>query len=92
VLTAACSDDALRTVAERTGPLHLVLADLVLPRGSGYGLAEGMAAVRPDPKVLVTSGNAQEVPRGVWFLPRPFMPEGLAAMVRLVLAGRSAGT
>jgi two-component system cell cycle sensor histidine kinase/response regulator CckA len=86
--------EALDAAAKAPGPVHLLLTDVVMPGMNGRVLAERMAAVRPEVKVLFTSGYTENVvvhhgvlKKGINFLPKPYTPQDLAARVREVLDG-----
>ncbi|MCL4396675.1 MAG: PAS domain S-box protein, partial [Chloroflexi bacterium] len=92
VLEAESSADALRLCEERTGPIHLLLTDVVMPQMSGRELAGAVSAICPDTRVLYMSGYTDNVivhhgvlEKGVPFLQKPFTPDMLAAKVREVL-------
>lgn len=92
VLEAAGGEDALTKVGQYTGPLHLLLTDLVMPEMSGIQLADRLASLRPDLRVLFVSGypNEERSARGlrdcdVAFLQKPFTPVSLVEKVRSVL-------
>lgn len=92
VLTAADTDDALRIAAERSGEIHLLLTDVVMPVLSGRELAKKITARYPQTRVLYMSGYTDNViatggvlEPGVAFLQKPFTPKGMAAKVREVL-------
>jgi PAS domain S-box-containing protein len=93
VLEAADSGDALRIADRHSGPIHLLLTDVVMPQVSGLELAERMAALRPSMRVLFMSAHTHNAiaHRGVLdagraFIEKPFSPlDALAHKVREVL-------
>ncbi len=92
VLDAPDGAEALRLAAEHTGSIHLLLTDLVMPVLGGRQLSERMSQLRPETKVLYTSGYTDDavvrhglLETGVAFLQKPFAPEVLARKVREVL-------
>ena len=94
VLEAGTADAAAALAREHVGPIHLLLADVVLPGASGPQLADELLARRTDLKVLFMSGYTEDaiVHRGVLapntaFINKPFSGENLAAKVRDVLDG-----
>jgi CheY-like chemotaxis protein len=92
VLQAADGNEAL-AVAERTGgPIRLMLTDVIMPGMNGRELAEQMAELRPDMKVIFMSGYTDRImsPDGVLndsvnYLQKPFSSEQLSAKVRQAL-------
>ena len=93
-LCAGSGEDALGLAARHAGPIHLLLADVVVPGLDGPALAERFAVVRPHARVLFMSGHAEEelARRGLadgaaHFLPKPFTPDLLARRVRAALDG-----
>jgi PAS domain S-box-containing protein len=92
VLEAGTADAAAALARDHVGPIHLLLADVVLPGASGRVLADELLARRADLKVLFMSGYTEDaiVHRGVLapntpFINKPFSAEQLAAKVREVL-------
>jgi two-component system cell cycle sensor histidine kinase/response regulator CckA len=92
VLEAGNGVEALRLAEAHTGPIHLLIADVIMPAMGGAPLAERLVADRPGLKVLFTSGYPGEavvehgVPQAeVVFLQKPFTPTSLAQKVREVL-------
>ena len=88
VLEAKDSEDAKHVSEAYQGPIHLLIADLVMPRINGMELARFLRPKRPEMKVLYISGyNADvNVQLEVWddeadFLPKPFSPNGLLQKV-----------
>jgi CheY-like chemotaxis protein len=93
VLEASDGASALRAAAEHTGPIHLLLTDVVMPGGmSGKDVAEQISALRPDVKILFMSGYTDDaivhhgvLEEGTAFIHKPFVPTALARKVREVL-------
>jgi signal transduction histidine kinase len=90
-LEAAGAEEALDLAVRHGGPIHLLLADVVMPGTSGPALAERLATVRPGVRVLLMSGYAGDdlARRGVAddadLIPKPFAAELLVRRVREVL-------
>src|SRR5712691_11879200 len=92
VLEAPDGDVALHVAHKHRGPIHLLLTDVVMPVLSGRPLAEQLARVRPDIKVLYASGYTDDsvvrhgiLEAGTAYLQKPFTPDSLARKVREVL-------
>jgi two-component system cell cycle sensor histidine kinase/response regulator CckA len=93
VLEAASGKEALQLSKEYgEKEIHLLFTDVVLPQMSGKRLAERLKELRPQVKVLFTSGYAdnavvqhQVLEPGVEFLAKPFSPAVLARKVRQIL-------
>jgi PAS domain S-box-containing protein len=92
VLVAGDGAEALVIAARHEGPIHLLVTDVVMPRMSGRDLAERLAAVRAETKVLYVSGYHDDIigrhgvlDAGTAFLQKPFTPESLSRAVRDVL-------
>jgi len=94
VLSTSETADALAIAREHTGPIHLLLSDLVLNSMHGSELARQIRIVRSGIKVLFVSGYSSAggagqkfLEPGAAFLQKPFAPEVLARKVREVLRG-----
>jgi len=92
VLEAASGDRALQVARSQTGPIHLVVTDVVMPGMSGRELWDRLKVLRPDSRVLFMSGYTDDViarhgvlEPGIAFLQKPFTPLSLAQKVRQVL-------
>ena len=59
VLEAADGRKALRIAEEYAGPIHLLLADVVMPHMGGTELASRLAKLRPEIKILYMSGHVE---------------------------------
>jgi two-component system, cell cycle sensor histidine kinase and response regulator CckA len=96
VLEAPDGPSAVSLSAAHAGTIHLLVTDVVMPGMSGRELAERLAPLRPEMKVLYTSGYTDDamvrqgvLNAGVAFLQKPFVPDTLARKVRDVLDGVS---
>ncbi len=96
VLGAASGPDALQLCAIYTGPVDMMVTDVVMPGMTGPELAAKLTTLRPSLKVLFMSGYADKLiareggPAGeVAYLQKPFSPHSLAAKVRETLGPRA---
>lgn len=92
VLDARHGGEALLLCERHQGPIHLMVTDVVMPQMSGRELADRLAPLRPDMKVIYMSGYADDsmVQYGVTdlavpFLQKPFKSIELARKVHAVL-------
>jgi PAS domain S-box-containing protein len=92
VLVADNGAEALRLATGHTGRIHLLVADVVMPKMGGRILAQELVRLRPETKVLFLSGYTDDevLRQGIHeaeaaFLQKPFTPDGLAQKVREVL-------
>ena len=93
MLEAMDGPTAMAAMQSADPPVDLVILDMVLP-GGGAGVFELLKAVRPDVKVLVSSGYSPdaEVVQGLaaradGFLPKPYEIRELKAAVSKALRG-----
>ena len=99
VFTASDGEQALKLLEGTSGPIHLMVSDLVVPPISGDQLADGMAQWHPETRVIYLSGHADErikskLVAGASLLRKPFELPVLARAMREVLdspARQSAG-
>jgi CheY-like chemotaxis protein len=92
VMQAANGEAALELLASATAPIDLLLTDLIMPRMGGRELAERVRALRPQLKVLFTSGYTEDaivqnrlLDHDIVLLHKPFTRASLAAKVRETL-------
>jgi len=85
---------ALEMVSQRTGPIQLLLTDVVMPGMSGPQLAAQVVRLLPGIKVLYQSGYSEEaiaqhgaLESGAALLSKPFTGSSLQRTVRAVLDG-----
>lgn len=95
VLTADTGENAVR-LYNNNREIDLLLTDVVAPGMSGPMIADQIAALKPDIKVLFMSGydSTQVVQRyvvekGYSLLTKPFTIDELEQKVRQVLAGQT---
>jgi PAS domain S-box-containing protein len=92
ILETFNGDDALVVCEGRKGPIHLMLADIVMPGKSGSELAKLLKPLCPEIKILYMSGYTDNaivrhgvLEKGVNYIQKPFTMEGLVRKVREVL-------
>jgi PAS domain S-box-containing protein len=91
VLAAAAPDEALTLAGRFTGPIDLLLTDVMMPVQSGPELAARLVISFPGLQVLYMSGHLQEVaghrmlPSGAAFMSKPFRPGDLLIAIQRVL-------
>ena len=92
VLEAEHGRDALLLCERYSGPIHLLLSDVVLAQMSGRELAQRLSPLRPKMKILYMSGYSDEaivhhgvLEPGTAFLQKPFTTEALMRKLRDVL-------
>ena len=98
VLEAEHGRDALLLCERYSGPIHLLLSDVVLAQMSGRELVERLSPLRPEMKVLYMSGYSDEaivhhgvLAPGTAFLQKPFSTESLMRKLREVLDQKRIG-
>jgi signal transduction histidine kinase/ActR/RegA family two-component response regulator len=94
VLEASDGVEALETVKNHQGGIHLLLSDAVMPRMNGAELASQVRALRPETRLVFMSGHPDNtlVRLGldgddILFIQKPFSMDELVHRVRRVLDG-----
>ena len=92
VLQAADGNQALAIAEGHSGKIHVLLTDVVLPGMNGRQLADRFRSVRPDTKVIYTSGYTQDLiadrgvlHRDVNYVPKPYTADQITAKVRAAI-------
>jgi CheY-like chemotaxis protein len=96
VITASNGPEALEVMKNREARFDLLLTDVVMPLMQGRELAERIAAMQPDIRILYMSGYAQPIlglggtlDEGVLLLEKPFTEPALLAKVEEALLAPS---
>ena len=92
VIEAADGEDAVRQFTEHQNEIDLLILDVVMPLKNGKEAYDEIRKVRPDMKILFTSGHTGEVvlTKGIHderinFIPKPLSPNELLTKTREVL-------
>ncbi len=99
VVEAAGGEEALKLAGMYSGPIRLLITDLMMPQMGGREVSERLRAVRPDLKVIYVSGytddpmiRSGELPPGTVFLQKPFTLGALLDKVHTLLSTDQAAT
>ena len=91
VFQAGDGEEALALLRNNPG-IEVLVSDIKMPRMDGYALAEAGLQLRPELKILLMTGYAQDPPAGllrareVHTLHKPFNLERLCELVGEMLA------
>ncbi len=92
VIEAGNGRQALELFQEHKDRIDLVMFDVIMPKMNGREVFEEIRKIRPDMKVLFTSGYTGDILNGVSgidneydFVAKPLPPEDLMAKVREIL-------
>ena len=97
ILEARNGAEALEIGKEFSGPIDLLITDMVMPQMSGRELAAHLAPMRPRMRVLLMSGYTEEaivrqgvLAPGTAFLEKPFTPDAVGKKIRELLDEKGA--
>src|ERR1700674_2830817 len=92
VLDSGHPQEAIRTAERHQGSIALLITDVIMPEINGRVLAQKLTTVRPEMKVLYTSGytgdvcvEKGELEPGCPLLDKPFTRDALAKRIRALL-------
>lgn len=92
VLDAQFNSGALMASGRHRGPIHVMIADVMMPGINGRELGRRLESLRPETKILYISGYPREVllddkilEDGSAFLQKPLSPETLLPKLRELL-------
>ena len=92
ILVAGSPDQAIQLLDKHANDIDLLMTDVIMPNMNGQELASHALKVRPEIRVLFTSGYTANViahhgvlDEGVNFLQKPFLVEELARKLRQTL-------
>ncbi|MCD6390008.1 MAG: PAS domain S-box protein [Desulfobulbaceae bacterium] len=94
VLAAADGNEAVNLAKNHNGRLNLLFTDLIMPGINGLETARQVTALRPDIKVLYTSGyisdrfELQEVDKNL-LLDKPYTLPALTTKIKEVMTGKT---
>jgi len=96
VISAVDGQDAVEKFAANRNNISLVLMDIIMPRMNGKDAADEIRRLRPDIKILFTSGYTADIIRsrgeldaGDEILFKPVNPMELLRKIRQILDGQS---
>jgi PAS domain S-box-containing protein len=95
VLEAAGGEIALEILHAHEGKIDMLISDVIMPGLDGPSLVKAVRAERPDMKIILISGYAEDSFRkelsregqNLAFLPKPFALKQLISKVKEVMAG-----
>ena len=92
VIEARDGAEALLQAELSEEPIHLLITAVAMPQMDGLNLARRLLAAIPDTKLLLISGDREEViPDGAFHIRRPFSQRELLARVDAILKQSNTG-
>jgi signal transduction histidine kinase/CheY-like chemotaxis protein len=99
VIEAVDGEEAVRKFKENRDAVNLLLLDVIMPRKNGKDACDEIRAMRPDLKVIFTSGYTADIIRdrgfldkGLVLLTKPLTPRTLLEKIREVLDGKQSSS
>ena len=96
LLVAPSGEEALDIAKVHSGPIDLLITDIVLPHMNGREVARRLHKKRPETVILYTSGytdislnESAEPGNQIHFIGKPFTPRAIASRVRELLDSRN---
>jgi CheY-like chemotaxis protein len=91
VLEAGDAENAIEIARKYNGPIHLLLTDMVMPGMNGRMLADKLASIRPEMRVVFMSGytgftHSGLIDSDLILLPKPFTKYILLRKLHEILA------
>lgn len=94
VIEASDGEEAVRKFMENKEDIQLVILDVIMPKKSGKEAADEIKDVKPDARILFTSGYTADIihqkgipEEGMNFISKPANPHDLLIKIREVLDG-----
>jgi PAS domain S-box-containing protein len=98
VIEAVDGLDAIEKFESYKHRIDLILMDVVMPRMGGKEVMEKLLQIKPDLKILFTSGYSESgihtnfiLESGLEFIPKPYNTDALRSRVRAILDGHKDG-
>lgn len=96
VIEASNGSEALKIIEDASTKIDLVITDVIMPRMGGKELSDKISQMKPEIKVLFSSGytNSQIaksgiLEKGIHFIIKPYSVSELSQKIREVLDGKS---
>jgi PAS domain S-box-containing protein len=93
VIEATSAEEAISVSGAFDKEIHLLLSDVILPGMNGKALADSITAIRPNIRVLFTSGYTGDIiahhgilEEGIAFIEKPYTTYTLSRKIREVLS------
>ncbi|MGD9973253.1 MAG: PAS domain S-box protein [Desulfatirhabdiaceae bacterium] len=94
VLATNNPNEALRLAKNHSGPIHLLITDVIMPEMNGQQLVDCLISIKADIHTLFISGYTADIiarhgvlDEGINFLQKPFSVQTLVEKVREVMDG-----